>query len=43
VQSFEREGSADAVTNEPLDAGAILSPDAHGGVDAEAARVRFLA
>jgi len=38
VQAFERERRASTVANESLDARPVLRLDAHGGVDAEAAR-----
>jgi hypothetical protein len=38
VQTFEREGRAGTVADESLDPGTVLGLDAHGGVDAEAAR-----
>jgi hypothetical protein len=38
VQSFESERRAGTVTGEALDARAVLTLDAHGSVDAEAAR-----
>jgi hypothetical protein len=38
VQTFKRERRAGTVANETLDAGPVLSLDAHGGVDTEPAR-----
>ena len=38
MQPFERERRAGTVADETLDAGTVLGLDAHGGVDAEAAR-----
>ena len=38
MQPFEREGWASKVADETLDPGTVLGLDAHGGVDAEAAR-----
>ena len=38
MQLFEREGRAGTVADQSLDAGTVLGLDAHGGIDAEAAR-----
>ena len=37
MQAFERERGPGTVTNEPLDARAVLALDAYGGIDAEPA------